>query len=142
MAVRDRLHGVPEFDEHGLHDLSHRRLVVHQEDAAAPSADRLRTDARHSLDGGLGHRQIDGEARALAHIRGHLDVTAVLADNRVARRQAEPRSLCLGGEERLENAGLDLSRNARPLITHGHTHIASGQQGNAAVLAHVGVLGD
>src|SRR5690242_8322394 len=54
------------------------------------------------------------------------EIAAVIADYRLADRESHPGSLAglLGGEERIENTGADLRRDARPGVGEGDSGIA------------------
>src|SRR6516162_793997 len=58
----------------------------------------------------------DAEARAAAGTRLVRDDAAVLRDDAVADRQAEPRPARLGGEERGEEVALCLLGNSRAVV--------------------------
>ena len=159
--------GVPLADQDGLAAVAgfQHRVAVHAQDLPHQGAHRLlvldqqhgllavqgsfcpgarRRGPRHLL---LGHaRQEHLEGGALALLAVHHDGAAALLDDAVDGREAEPGpAVFLGGEEGLEEVGLDLLVHAHAGIGHRQHHVGSRHQeqlgaGLGAVELHVGGL--
>src|SRR5574341_462356 len=78
----------------------------------------------------LGHRQPDGEARALAELARDLDASAVRARDLARERQAEPEAgatlLPAATLEAREDLGQLVRRDARTVVRNGHADLGAG----------------
>src|SRR6266446_6838046 len=72
--------------------------------------------------------EVELDARAMSRLAVDLDVSAALPDEAVDHAEAEPGSLAfrLRGEERVEGAGDDIRRHARPRIAKRDEDILPG----------------
>src|SRR5690242_18592826 len=85
----------------------------------------------------FGAREEDLDGCTSADLAIYRNIAAVLLDDPVAGRQAQPGALAalFGGEKRLEQMGLDIGRHTAPRIAHRHQHMWAGQR--ADVLARI-----
>src|SRR6516165_6233211 len=79
------------------------------------------------------HWKHDAECRTLAREIVQADFSAVIANDSIAHRQTQPRTLAcrLGGEKRIKDASLVLLRNSCPRIRNVDDHLASASVGEA-----------
>src|SRR5690606_4024144 len=73
----------------------------------------------------LPYRQHDAERRALPRRAVHVDAAMVLVDDAVGDRQAQPGAAAdrLGGEERVEDALLQVGRDAAAAVLELDPHV-------------------
>ena len=71
---------------------------------------------------------MQGEQRTAAGCTVELDESAMLLDDAAddAEPEASPAGFALGGEERLEDAPLELGSYARPVVLDGDAHEHAG----------------
>src|SRR5262249_10109707 len=89
-------------------------LVLNQEDGFRAPGSATRPGPRpRGRAGPLAAREIDLERRSAPRLTVHENEPAALLDDAVHRGQPQPGALAglLGGEERLEQVGLDLLRH-------------------------------
>ncbi len=142
LAIARGHHGKALARQRALGDRAHHVLVLDQQQPRmAPLAGiDLGGLAAALLDRAAAiDRKIDREGRALAGFGIDEDIAARLLDDAVHRRQAKPCALAdiLGGEERLEDARLDVGGHAGAAVLDEDRAVIVDRQDIAVHRAHV-----